>query len=67
MNGRNPVSHALLATFAVHDAGTATAPKEGIAAIFVGCLAEVGYLFAGGDVVSPDQSMEEGHRMEYRT
>lgn len=62
LNGRNPVSHTLLVTFAIHDAGIATAPKKGMAGVFVGCLAEVGYLFARGDVVSPDQGMEEGHR-----
>lgn len=62
LNGRNPVFHSLLVTFAIHDAGIATAPEEGIAGVFVGCLAEVGYLFARGDVVSPDQGMEEGHR-----
>lgn len=66
LNGRNPVSHTLLVTFAIHDAGIATAPKKGIAGVFVGCLAEVGYLFARGDVVSPDQGMEEGHRRECR-
>lgn len=66
MNRRDPVSHTLLFTFAVHDAGAAATPEESIAGVFVGCLAEVGDLFARGDVVSPDQGMEEGHRRECR-
>lgn len=54
----------MLASFAVHDARAAAAPEKGVAAVLAGCLAEMGHLLAGRDVVRPDQGVEERHWLE---
>ena len=61
MDCRHPFPHTLLFPFAVHDAGTAATPKKGIAIVFIRCLAKVGDLFSGGDVMCPNQGVEESH------
>ena len=61
LNSPNPFSDSMLAAFAIHDARTASAPEQGIALKLPGCFSQMGNLLAGGDVVGPDQGVEESH------
>ena len=61
MDSGHPSLDGFLATFAIHDARTTPASEERIAVQLAGRFAKVCDLFAGGDVVSPDQSVKESH------
>ena len=61
LDGSDPLLDGLLAPLAVHDARTAAAPEKGVAVVLAGRLAEVGNLPPGGDVVGPDEGVEESH------
>ena len=61
LDGSDPFLDGLLAPLAVHDARTAAAPEKGVAVVLAGRLAEVGNLPPGGDVVGPDEGVEESH------
>ena len=58
LHGSHPLPHALLAPPTVHDAWSTAAPYQGVAVVLLGSLAEVGYLFAGCDVMGSDQGVE---------
>lgn len=65
LDSSHPGLHTLFAAFAVHDAWATTASEESIDLELTSCFAEVGNLFAGGDVVSSDQGMvERGHYLD---
>lgn len=66
LDGSHPFSHPLLAPFAVHNAGAATAAEQRPAGIFVCRLAKMGNLLAGRDVVGPDQSVPKRNRGRHR-
>ena len=61
LDGSDPLLDGLLAPFAVHDARTAAAPEKGVAVVLAGRLPEVGNFLSGGNVVGPDEGVEESH------
>lgn len=62
LDRRDPLSDTVLTTPAVHDAWTTTTAKKCVASAFVGCLAQMRYLLAAGNVMSPNEGVEDTGR-----
>lgn len=61
LDSGDPFSDSILPALAVHNSRAASAPEKRVALILARCLAEMGNLFARGDVMGADESVKECH------